>query len=87
MKTENIENKDELVFNYEALSGYSLIQCEKAAKKEDPTISVPSLSQIYQAHVAAAAAGVKVDDILSLPAKKFTKVTLEAQNFLLGSAN
>lgn len=79
------DTKKELVFNFDGITGYTLIKCEKEAKKEDPTISVASLSQIYQAHVAAAAAGVPVDDILSLPAGEFTKVTLEAQTFLLGS--
>ena len=52
---------DKLVFDFDKINGYTLIACEKKAKKDDNTIMVPSLSQVYQAYVAAAAAGVKVD--------------------------
>ena len=77
--------KKAIELNFDNVTGYTLIRCEKAAKKEDPNISVPSISLTYQAHVAAAAAGVKVDDIYALPGKEFTKVCLDTQNFLLGS--
>ncbi len=77
--------KDELVFDFEGINGYALIRCEKASKKEDPSIAVQSLSQIYQAHVAAAAAKVRYDDILSLPASDFTAACLKAQAFLLNT--
>lgn len=77
--------KKAIKLNFDNVTGYTLIRCEKAAKKEDPNISVPSISLTYQAHVAAAAAGVKVDDIYALPGKEFTKVCLDTQNFLLGS--
>lgn len=70
---------------FEGISGYTLIKCEKSAKNEDRTITVPALSMTYQAHVAAAACGCKVDDIYSLPAADFTRVCLEVQNFLLNS--
>lgn len=77
--------KKVIELNFDNVTGYTLIRCEKAAKKEDPNISVPSISLTYQAHVAAVAAGVKVDDIYALPGKEFTKVCLDTQNFLLGS--
>ena len=66
---------------FEGISGYTLIKCEKSAKNEDRTITVPALSMTYQAHVC----GCKVDDIYSLPAADFTRVCLEVQNFLLNS--
>lgn len=76
---------DKLIFDFDKLNGYTLIACEKRAKKEDNTIMVPSLSQVYQAYVAAAAAGVKVDDIFGLNANDFTAACIKAQGFLLGA--
>lgn len=81
------DGTNELIFDFDRLNGYSLIKCEKTAKKMDPSISVLSLSQVYQAQVAAVAACVKIDDIYSLSGKDFTLVTLKVQNFLLGAAN
>lgn len=75
-----------LVFDFDRINGYTLIKCEKYAKKEDPAITVLALSQIYQAHVAAAACHVRYDEILGLSAADFTAVTLKAQAFLLNSA-
>lgn len=75
----------EITLNFNRLTGYALIKCEKAAKKEDSSISLPVLSLVYQSYVAAAAAGVMVDDIYALPGDKFTKVCQDVQNFLLNS--
>lgn len=75
----------ELVLDFDRLNGYRLIKCEKAAKKADPSIALLSLSQTYQAQVAAVAACVKIDDIYSLSGKDFTLVTLKVQSFLLGA--
>lgn len=72
--------------NFHNITGYALIRCEKEAKKEDHSITVPSLSMTYQAHVAAMACGCKIDDIYALPAADFTRVCLEVQNFLLASS-
>lgn len=71
--------------NFDNITGYALIRCEKEAKKEDHSITVPSLSMTYQAQVAALACGCKIDDIYALPAADFTRVCLEVQNFLLNS--
>lgn len=71
--------------NFDNITGYALIRCEKAAKNEDRSITVPALSMTYQAHVAAMACGCKIDDIFALPAADFTRVCLEVQNFLLNS--
>lgn len=76
-----------LILDFDNVSGYTLLRCEKAAKKEDASIVVPALSQVYQAHVAAIAANVKYDDILALTAKDFTAVMLKTQGFLLGTAS
>ncbi len=75
-----------LVFDFDGLNGYTLLACEKQAKKQDPTIAVPALSMVYQAHVAAAAAKVKYDDILGLKGQDFNTACMMAQHFLLGSA-
>ena len=74
--------KTTLVFDWDKVTGYTLINCAKSAKKEDPVMSVPALSLPYQAAVAA---GVRYDDILSLKGPDFIKVTLKAQSFLLQS--
>lgn len=76
-----------LILDFDKVSGYTLLRCEKAAKKEDASIVVPALSQVYQAHVAAIAANVKYDDILALPAKDFTAVMIKTQGFLLGTGS
>lgn len=67
---------------FEGISGYTLIKCEKSAKNEDRTITVPALSMTYQAHVAAAACGCKVDDIYSLPAADFTRVKYRSRSVI-----
>lgn len=76
-----------LILDFDKVSGYTLLRCEKAAKKEDASIVVPTLSQVYQAHVAAVAANVKYDDILALTAKDFTAVMIKTQGFLLGTGS
>lgn len=76
-----------LILDFDNVTGYTLLRCEKAAKKEDASIVVPALSQVYQAHVAAIAANVKYDDILALTAKDFTAVMIKTQGFLLGTAS
>ncbi len=84
--TEPMPNgKTELVFNFKKINGYTLIKCEKVAKKQDPGMLVPSLSMVFQATVAAAAAGVRYDDILSLGATDFTAACVKAQAFLLNA--
>lgn len=73
-----------LVFDFDRLTGYTLIQCERNAKTLDKTMVLPSVSQTYQAFVAAAACGVKVDDIMSLSGRDFTTVLTKTTNFLFG---
>ena len=81
------DGKKTLVLDFDNITGYTLLNCEKAAKKEDAGMVVPSLSQVYQAHVAAIAADVKYDDILALSARDFTAVMIKTQGFLLGSGS
>ncbi|WP_455048783.1 hypothetical protein [Mitsuokella sp.] len=76
---------EELIFDFDKVTGYDLINCERAAKKKDPTMTMPSFSQSYQAMVAGLAADVRYDDILSLNAKDFSAACLMAQAFLLGA--
>lgn len=78
--------KDELVFDWTRINGYTMLACEKQARKDNPSILVLVLSQSYQAAIAAAAAGVKYDDILGLCGPDFTAACLKAQNFLTESA-
>lgn len=73
-----------LVFDFDRLTGYTLIQCERNAKTLDKTMVLPSVSQTYQAFVAAAACGVKVDDIMGLSGRDFTTVLTKTTNFLFG---
>ena len=76
------DGRTEVVLDFERVTGHVLIQCEKDAKKDDPSMLVPALSQSYQARIAAVAGKVKIDDILDLPADDFTAMTITVQSFL-----
>ena len=76
---------EEIVLDFDRVTGYILLKCEKEVKKDDPLITLPALSQAYQARVAASAARMKYDEILELSGADFTAVCLKVQNFLMGS--
>lgn len=65
----------------EDLTGRDLEKLEKIARSMGDTMAEITLSKKYQALVAAKALGVKYDDILDLPAKKYLDVTLTVFNF------
>ena len=50
-------------------------------------MTIPSTSMVYQAAVAAAASGLRYDDILSLSGSDFIAVTIKVQSFLLDTEN
>lgn len=77
--------KNELILNFEKIKGSTLLKCEKKAKNVDGSIMVPQLSMVFQAHVAAAALGVRYDDIINLPAPDFMIITLKISRFLNGA--
>jgi hypothetical protein len=85
-KPHTFEGKEykELKLDLEGLSGKDLVNASKEARILGDASTVQELSPVYLAVVAAKAAGVPVDMVLSLPAKEFTKVKTEVQNFLLG---
>lgn len=70
--------------NLDALTGRDLInaESESTAIMGRPAID---LDKTYQACIAARAASVPVDMILSLPARDFSHITSEVQSFLLGA--
>ena len=74
-----------LVLDFSRITGRVLLKAETETRRADPGVSVMALSQHYQARVAAAAAHVKLDDILDLKGDDFTAVTLVTQNFLVAS--
>lgn len=80
-----LRGKDELIFDFAKIKGSTLLKCEKKAKEVDNSIVVPQLSMAFQAHVAAAAAGVKYDEIINLPGLDFMAVTLKVSRFLSGA--
>lgn len=73
----------ELVLDFDGLSGKDMVAAEKETRLLGDNPPVLELNKTYQAVVAAKAAKVKVDLVMDLPAKEFTKVTLLAQSFLL----
>mgnify|MGYP000876157904 CR=1 FL=1 len=75
----------EIHLDFDRVTGYVLLKCEKEARKADPMISVMALSQAYQARVAASAARMKYDEILELSGADFTALCMRVQNFLMGS--
>ena len=80
-----LRGKEELIFDFAKIKGSTLLRCEKRAKETDNSIVVPQLSMAFQAHVAAAAAGVKYDEIINLPGLDFMAVTLKVSRFLSGA--
>ena len=80
-----LNGKTELVFDFDKIKGSTLLKCEKKTKDIDNTVVVPQLSMIFQAHVAAAALGLRYDDIINLPAQDFMAVTLKVSRFLNGA--
>lgn len=85
----NFEGREitELDLDFDRLTGEDILACERqyAATGGGSLFFVES-QKAYQAIVAARAAGVPVELIHALSAKDFTRVTLRAQNFLIGSA-
>ena len=80
-----LNGRTELVFDFDKIKGSTLLKCEKKTKDIDNTVVVPQLSMIFQAHVAAAALGMRYDDIINLPAPDFMAVTLKVSRFLSGA--
>ncbi len=80
-----LNGKTELVFDFDKIKGSTLLKCEKKAKEVDNSIVVPQLSMVFQAHVAAAALGMRYDDIINLPAPDFMAVALKVSRFLNGA--
>ena len=74
-----------IIFDYDKIKGSTLLKCEKKTKDIDSSVVVPQLSMIFQAHVAAAALGMRYDDIINLPAPDFMAVTLKVSRFLNGA--
>lgn len=81
-----VGGKQEINFDFSKITGGVLLKCERLAKKDDPGMLVASLSMTFQAHVAAAASGLRYDDIIGLSAPDFMAVTLRAQRFLSSGA-
>ncbi|MBE6091704.1 MAG: hypothetical protein E7201_00775 [Selenomonas ruminantium] len=77
-----INGRPSIVFDFSKIKGATLLMCEKKAKEVDNTIVVPQLSMVYQAHVAAAAAGMRYDDIINLSGPDFMAVTTRVSRFL-----
>ena len=80
-----VHGRNTISFDFEKIKGSTLLKCEKKAKEVDNSIVVPQLSMVFQAHVAAAALGMRYDDIVNLPAPDFMAVTLKISRFLNGA--
>jgi len=73
--------------DFDRLTGEDILNCDRQyAASQGSQLFFRESDKAYQAIVAARAAGVPVELIKSLYAKDFTRVTLRAQNFLIGSA-
>ncbi|ADE57236.1 MULTISPECIES: phage tail assembly protein [Aminobacterium] len=67
----------------ESLTGDDIVVAEREFVATGNAAGVAETSKAFQAYVAARAAKVPVELILSLGAKDFTAITLQVQNFLL----
>lgn len=72
----------EIELDLDGLTGRSLIDAEReaAAVMGRPSVDI---DKVYQACVAAMAAGMPYDALTALPAKDFTRITGAVQAFLL----
>jgi hypothetical protein len=80
---EGVEHQ-KLNCDFDRLIGDDFIKAESEARLMGDRNMMLESSKLYQACVVAKAAKVPVDLIKSLPGKDFNRVTVEAQNFLLG---
>ncbi|WP_425057616.1 hypothetical protein SCACP_21330 [Sporomusa carbonis] len=83
-KPVNFEGVEHLSIdlNFDALTGKDLLKAEAEVRAMGDRTPAVSFSMKYQAAVAAQAAKVPVEMILSLPAREFSRVTMLVQNFL-----
>lgn len=81
-KFEEKEYTD-LQLDLDSLSGKDVIEAETEARSMGVRAIMLESSKVYQAILAAKAAGVTIDLIQALPAKEFSSVTGEVQSFLL----
>ena len=72
----------ELDLDIDSLTGQDLIDATSEARARGDKSMVIELSKLYQAVVAAKAAGVLPELIIKLPAKDFVRVTAVTQSFL-----
>ncbi|MBR3457687.1 MAG: hypothetical protein IKH16_05995 [Selenomonadaceae bacterium] len=80
-----MNGKKEIVLDFDKVNGLTLLSCEKNARKIDGNIVIPQFSTVYKAQVAAAAAGMRYDDIIRLSGPDFTAVTNRVAAFLSGA--
>lgn len=76
----------ELNLALDDLNGGDIISAEREFIAMGNVASVPETSKTFQAYIAARAAKVPLELILSLPAKDFTAITVQVQNFLFSQA-
>ena len=80
-----MNGKNSLYLDFGKISGATLLKCAQKTKEIDKTEIMPQLSMIFAAHVAAAASGVRYDDIISLSGPDFMAVTSKVGRFLNGA--
>lgn len=78
------EEIKEINLDFDSLTGQDLLNAEKEAIALNKNASpIKEFDKGYLSIVAAKAAGISTDIMPLLGAKDFTKVTVQAQNFLL----
>lgn len=76
-----------LTLDFDKLTGNDILNAETQYRVEQPDASnvlVKELTKGYQAYVVARAADVPVELVRNLSASDFTRLTVQAQSFLLG---
>lgn len=84
-KPFNFEGKEYtgLDLDLDGLTGQDLLDCEKQVGSAGAQSLVMETNKTYLTYIAARAAKVLPDLILALPAKEFSKLTVQVQGFLL----
>ena len=75
----------EIELDFDSLSGFDVVEAEKAYKKRNKGSGMKELEDGWYLTIAEKASGIKYGDFLKLNIKDYIKITTEIRNFLLVS--
>lgn len=79
----NDKEVNEITLDFESLKGRDVIKAEAEARLMGANFITPEINKTYQAVLVAKALKINAEDVLDMPIKDFTAVTMVAANFLM----